>query len=88
MVINAKEARERVLENKMSKEELEREVIYYLVKIDKSIRIAIQQRKLFASYFFHTPNEELINTAIQRLEDKGYEVNRDKYNTNLIKINW
>lgn len=88
MVINAKEARERVLENKMSKEELESEVIYYLIKIDKEIKIAIQQRELSTSYSFITSNEELINTAIQRLEDKGYEVNRDKYNTNLIKINW
>ena len=57
-------------------------------KLDKEIKIAIQQRELSTSYSFITSNEELVNTAIQRLEDKGYEVNRDKYNTNLIKINW
>lgn len=88
-MIDAKEAREKSLKNQISeKEQLEIDVQPFLKDIESIIASAIKNEELSVSYFFYTNNEDFINTVIQRLRDKGYEVKTYKYNINLVEINW
>lgn len=88
-MIDAKEAREKSLKNQISeKEQLEIDVQPFLKDIESIIASAIKYGELSMSYFFYTNNEDFINTVIQRLRNKGYEVKTYKYNINLVEINW
>lgn len=88
-MIDAKEAREKQLKNQVSEEEmLEKDVQRFLKDIESTISSAIKYGELSVSYFFYTNNEDFINTVIQRLRDRGYEVKTYKYNINLVEISW
>ena len=88
-MIDAKEAREKSLKNQVSEEEmLEKDVQRFLKDIESTISSAIKYGELSVSYFFYTNNEDFINTVIQRLRDRGYEVKTYKYNINLVEISW